>query len=92
MKEATTELTTESPTQFPETLLRIFRDTSENAEKKEDNEDEESAEDSDAEPVITTPRALHLTVSLFVRNVPPKISHYDLHSVSRRSLQRHGLW
>ena len=63
-------------------MWHIFRDTSENVEKKDKNEEEES--DSDAEPEITTPRALHLTVSLFVRNVPPKISHYDLDSVSRR--------
>ena len=62
-------------------MWHIFRDTSENVEKKDKNEQEES--DSDAEPEITTPRALHLTVSLFVRNVPPKISHYDLDSVSR---------
>ena len=60
----------------------VSRDTSENAEKKAEDEEEENEEDSDPEPEITTPRALHLTVSLFVRNVPPKISHHDLDSVS----------
>ncbi|CAB3999719.1 Hypothetical predicted protein [Paramuricea clavata] len=59
-------------------------DTTENAEKKEEDEEEDSDEDSDAEPEITTPRALHLTVSLFVRNVPPKISHYDIDSLCAR--------
>ena len=62
-------------------FLIVSRDTSENAEKKAEDE-EENEQDSDPEPEITTPRALHLTVSLFVRNVPPKISHHDLDSVS----------
>lgn len=46
-----------------------------------EEEDGDSEEDSEAEPEITTPRALHLTVSLFIRNVPAKISHYDIDSV-----------
>ena len=61
----------------------MSRDTSvENAASKADGEDEDSGKDLDAEPKIKTPRALHLTVSLFVRTVPPKISHYDVDSVS----------
>ncbi|XP_028405941.1 serrate RNA effector molecule homolog isoform X2 [Dendronephthya gigantea] len=59
-------------------------DTTENVEKKGDNNEEDGAEEENAEPEITTPRALHLTVSLFVRNVPPKISHYDLDSLCTR--------
>ena len=55
--------------------MSLFRDTSENMEKKN--------EDLDREAEIKSPRALHLTVSLFVRNVPPKISHSDLDTVSR---------
>lgn len=60
------------------------RETSEGNEEKKDEQDGDGEIDngeSKEEHEITTPRALHLTVSLFVRNVSPKIFHNDIDSV-----------
>ncbi|XP_046865084.1 serrate RNA effector molecule homolog isoform X2 [Xenia sp. Carnegie-2017] len=62
-------------------------ETCEGNEEKKDEQDGDGESDngeSKEEHEITTPRALHLTVSLFVRNVSPKIFHNDIDSACAR--------
>ena len=68
-------------------------DRSDNVDAEVKSEPSKNAE-NDVKPEVLeetkTPRALHRTVSLFVRNVPPKISHNDIASVSMCIMRNFG--
>lgn len=65
------------------------RDTSESGDVKATGEESKETEKDEPEPPKepAKPRALHQTLSLFVRNVPPKISHNDIALVSVTIIQ-----
>ena len=62
-------------------VFLFFRDSNADDKPKEEEAAMEVTNDVPKVEEPKTPRPLHQTVSLFVRNVPPKISHNDITSV-----------